>query len=156
MPVTLQTMASPRLRQGRCSEPGNIYALTTVTEKRCRLFEHPDNAQIVIEALRFVERSSYSHSLAWVVMPDHVHWLMQLRRDSLAGCMALFKSRSSRLLNQRLHRQGRVWQHGYFDHAIRRDASLLNAARYILANPIRAGLSETLGEYPHAWSRWPL
>ena len=148
-------MASPRLRQGRHSEPGHVYSLTAVTAGRKRWFEDPDNAAVLIDVLRFVERSRYSCSLAWVVMPDHIHWLMQLRQGSLASCMALLKSRSSRLLNQRLHRRGQFWQHGYFDRAMRTDESLREAAIYILANPVRAGLALGLGDYPHAWCRWP-
>jgi hypothetical protein len=39
------------------------------------------------------------------------------------------------------------------DHALKRDESLLEAARYIVANPLRAGLAEQAGEYPYAWCR---
>jgi len=148
-------MASPRLRYGRQSHLGNTYLLTMVVAGRRRLFLDPGNVGLVVSALRYVERTGYSHSTAWVVMPDHVHWLMELRRGSLAGCMALLKSRSGRLLNLRLGRQGQFWQHGYHDHALRDEESLVHAARYVIANPVRAGLSSTIGEYPHAWSRWP-
>jgi len=148
-------MASPRLRYGRQSHLGNTYLLTMVVAGRRRLFLDPGNVGLVVSALRYVERTGYSHSTAWVVMPDHVHWLMELLRGSLAGCMALLKSRSGRLLNLRLGRQGQFWQHGYHDHALRDEESLVHAARYVIANPVRAGLSSTIGEYPHAWSRWP-
>ncbi|MGV6491083.1 REP-associated tyrosine transposase [Stenotrophomonas rhizophila] len=148
-------MASPRLRYGRQSQPGSTYLLTLVVAGRCRLFLDPGNVALVVESLRYAERNGYSRSTAWVVMPDHVHWLMELRRGSLASCMGLLKSRSARLLNLRLGRQGQLWQHGYHDHALRDDESLVHAARYVMANPIRAGLSSAIGEYPHAWSRWP-
>ncbi|MNK27054.1 Transposase IS200 like protein [compost metagenome] len=148
-------MASPRLRYGRQSHPGSVYLLTIVVAGRRRLFLDPANVAVMVESLRYVERSGYSFSLAWVVMPDHVHWLMELRRSALPACMALLKSRSSRLLNRTLKRQGQLWQHGYHDHALRNDESLLHAARYVIANPVRAGLSAAIGDYPHAWSRWP-
>lgn len=149
-------MASPRLRYGRYSRTGNVYSLTTATLSREPLFADAANMAILIDTLRFVERRGFSHSLAWVVMPDHLHWLMELRGGTLAECMPLLKSRSSRLLNRRLERQGALWQHGYHDHAVRTDESLHEKAMYILANPVRAGLAGTLGEYPHAWCRWPL
>jgi REP element-mobilizing transposase RayT len=144
-------MSSPRLRLGRVSEPGHVYVLTTVVEGRRRLFEDPVNAELVIDALRHVERCGRSRSMAWVVMPDHVHWLMELRRGTLATCMNVFKSYSSRKLGV-----GKVWQLGYYDHAVRTDESLEHAARYIIANPLRAGLAENMGEYPYAWCRWDL
>jgi REP element-mobilizing transposase RayT len=130
------------------SAVGAIYILTTVTRNRRPLFEVPDHAHAVIEALRHIERSGRSRTHAWVVMPDHVHWLMELRSGTLATCMNIFKSRSSRLVGG-----DRVWQRGYYDHALKRDESLLDAARYIVANPLRAGLAEQAGEYPYAWCR---
>lgn len=149
-------MASPRLRYGRYSSTGNVYSLTTATLGRKPFFTDAANVAILVDALRFVERSGSSHSLAWVVMPDHLHWLMKLRSGTLAECMSLLKSRSGRLLNQHLDRRGALWQHGYHDHAVRNDESLHEKAMYILANPVRSGLASTLGEYPHAWCRWPL
>jgi len=89
-------------------------------------------------------------------LPDHLHWLMELQTGTLAECMSLLKSRSSRLLNQQLGRRGALWQHGYHDHAVRSDESLHEKAMYIMANPVRAGLACELGEYPYAWCRWPL
>lgn len=144
-------MSSPRLRRHRVSQTGYLYILTTVVHGRRRLFADAANAETVIDSLRHVERCGRSRSMAWVVMPHHVHWLMELRRGTLASCMNVFKSYSSRRLGG-----GKVWQHGYYDHAIRTDESLEHAARYIVANPLRAGLAESIGEYPYAWCRWDL
>ncbi|WP_102945112.1 transposase [Stenotrophomonas sp. VV52] len=141
-------MSSSRLQRGRFSAVGAIYILTTVTRGRQPLFEVPGNAHAVIDALRHIERSGRSRTHAWVVMPDHVHWLMELKSGTLATCMNIFKSRSSRLIGG-----DRVWQKGYHDHALRREESLIEAARYIVANPLRAGLAEQAGEYPYAWCR---
>ncbi|WP_343161368.1 transposase [Stenotrophomonas sp. B1-1] len=111
---------------------------------------------VLVDALRFVERAVISHSLAWVVMPDHVNWLMELQKGTLAEGMSLLKSRSSRLLNQQLGRRGALWQQGSHDHAVRSDESLHEKAMYLLANPVRAGLACEVGEHPCAWCRWPL
>ncbi len=139
-------MSSSRLQRGRQSAIGGFYVLTTVVDGRRPLFEQPDNAETVIETLRYMERSGHTRTFAWVVMPDHVHWLMELKSGTLAGCMNLFKSRSSRLMGA-----GRVWQPGYHDHALREEESLEHVARYIVGNPIRAGLASQAGEYPYAW-----
>lgn len=144
-------MSSSHLQRGRQSAIGGLYILTTVVHGRRPLFEQSRNAEIVIETLRHMERSGRSRTHAWVIMPDHVHWLMELRSGTLASCMNLFKSRSSRLMGA-----GRVWQSGYHDHALRREESLEHAARYIVGNPIRAGLAHQAGEYPYAWCRGSL
>ncbi|WP_313139113.1 hypothetical protein [Stenotrophomonas sp.] len=70
--------------------------------------------------------------------------------------MQRFKGRSSFLINRLLKREGALWHPGYYDHAIRSEASLRKQARYILGNPVRAGLATRLGEYPYGWCRWPL
>lgn len=62
--------------------------------------------------------------------------------------MRRVKSASSQRVNQLLGVSGVLWQPGYYDHLIRDDENLRDAARYIVANPLRAGLVERLGDYP--------
>ncbi|MCB7146503.1 transposase [Stenotrophomonas maltophilia] len=132
------------------------YVLTTVVRHRRPVFEDPRCATCLVDALRYVERMGLSRSFAWVVMPDHLHWLMQLRDGSLARMMGTVKSRSSRLLGQQFGIQTPLWQPSYFDHAVRSEEALRRHALYILGNPIRAGLTLHLDEYPFAWCRWPM
>ncbi len=44
---------------------------------------------------------------------------------------------------------GVLWQKGLFDRALRREEDLKAMARYIVANPLRAGLVEHIGQYPY-------
>ncbi|MFE3969609.1 transposase [Stenotrophomonas sp. YIM B13575] len=149
-------MSSPALRIGRWSQTGNVYAITAVTYARRRWFDDEANVDLLIEALRTVERTGRTCSLAWVIMPDHLHWLIQLRSGTLAGCMQILKSRSGRSIGRYVDADTPIWQPGYYDHALRSDECLRMQAMYIAANPVRAGLAARIGEYPYAWSRWPL
>ena len=47
-----------------------------------------------------------------------------------------------------------LWQRGYYDRAIRSDEDLPSIARYIVGNPIRAGLVTSVGQYPHWDASW--
>ena len=47
-----------------------------------------------------------------------------------------------------------LWQTGYYDHAIRKDEDIQAIARYIVANPIRAGLVTKVGDYSHWDAVW--
>ena len=88
-------------------------------------------------------------SFAWVVMPDHVHWLFQLGDQlDLSSTIKLFKARSAHRVNRFLHRQGSLWQKAFYDHALRQDEDMRDIARYIVSNPLRAGLVEHIGDYP--------
>jgi putative transposase len=81
-------------------------------------------------------------------MPDHVHWLFELKRSSLSQSVKRVKSIfTSRGIE-------RVWDYGFYDHAIRSDESLINVARYIVANPLRTGLVDKVGDYSHWDSIW--
>lgn len=86
-------------------------------------------------------------SLAWVLMPDHLHWLLRLRDLPLAE-VGPVKSRSALAVNRALGRQGPVWQKDFHDHGIRGEEDLRALARYVVANPLRAGLVGHIGEYP--------
>ena len=150
-------MLSPKgclLRRGRCSEPGRLYMLTTVTQNRYPLFDNFQRARIVIRHLRMAEQENSCHSLAWVVMPDHVHWLIELKEITLSTLMRRFKARSSHSLRKSGTLTVPVWQAGYHDRALRRGEDVVKAARYIIANPLRAGLVTRIGDYPHWDAIW--
>ncbi|TWC25978.1 MULTISPECIES: transposase [unclassified Pseudomonas] len=137
-----------RLRTGRYSEPGQIYLLTAVVLNRQPLFHDFKSGRLVVDALKTAEQEGFATSLAWVVMPDHFHWLIELQNIQLPSLMARTKSRIAVTLNRSAGRQGPVWQHGYHDRTIRKEEDLQAVARYIVANPLRAGLVERVGDYP--------
>ena len=105
----------------------------------------------VVDALRTAERVNDAHTLAFCVMPDHLHWLLELREQPLGRVVGQMKGRASRA--SRIP-TGHLWQRGYYDHAIRTDENLVNVARYIVANPLRAGLVTRIGDYPLWDSVW--
>ena len=135
---------SHRLRLGRHSEPGRFYLLTACTHGRRPCFAEPKAGRQLVRELRAVQEQGWVDSLAWVVMPDHFHWLIQLHKQELSMLMKQVKANSSR----RLRMPGRVWQPGFHDRALRQEDDLLAVARYIVASPLRAGLVTRLGDYP--------
>lgn len=76
-------MNRARLRLGRHSRIGQSYILTTVTQERRRYFDDATAAQEVMDVLRRIDDDGLTHSLAYVVMPDHIHWLVEIRAFSL-------------------------------------------------------------------------
>ena len=137
-----------RLRTGRYSAPGQIYLVTTVVQNREPVFTDFLQGRLVVDALRKAQEEELVLSLAWVVMPDHFHWLIELKHSALPYVMARTKSRITFALNRSIGRDGSLWQHGFHDRAIRREEDLQTVARYIVANPLRAGLVERIGDYP--------
>ena len=137
-----------RLRKGRYSESGRIYLITAVTHQRQAIFQDWRTGRLLVNEFRKAQEEGEATSLAWVVMPDHFHWLVQLHNGDLPRLMRVTKSRSARAINTARCSYGTLWQKGYFDRALRREEDLKAMARYIVANPLRAGLVEHIGQYP--------
>ena len=142
------------LLRGRYSEPGREYLVTAVTDKRKPYFESFDVARLLTHALRESHEVAQAEWLAFVVMPDHFHALLRLRQAPLATVMRTVRGISARQINRRLGRSGRVWQPGYHDRALRSEEDRVAIARYIVGNPLRAGLVDNLGDYPHWDAVW--
>jgi len=147
MPNNLAAHATS-LRRGRCSEHGRIYLVTTVIEGRRPVLADFRTARLLVDEMRQVVKDGLADNLAWAVMPDHLHWLLALGDVSLANLMKRLKARSALRINHHLGLSGQLWQRGYHDRAARREDDLRAMARYIIANPIRAGIVERAGDYP--------
>jgi len=143
-------MSYDDLRKGRYSEQHRAYFVTTVLAKReQRYFADFSCARCVVAEMRALHDDETVCSLAWVVMPDHVHWLFQLGEYmDLSAAIKRFKACSARRVNGYLNRQGALWQKSFYDHALRKDEDVRGVARYIVANSLRAGLVEHVGDYP--------
>jgi putative transposase len=135
------------LRRGRFSSPHQIYHVTSVTRERKAFFY---DFRLCRFAIRTLNNCPYSETLAYVVMPDHIHWLLQLQDPdaSLSKIVSRMKNQTAGYVFKHLSVRG-VWQKGFHDHAVRREEDLVQIARYIVANPVRAGLVRSVREYSH-------
>lgn len=142
-------------RKGRVSVSNQIYHITSVTDDRRHEFESLRNGRILVQQLVLQQQLGYATTLAYVVMPDHLHWLMQLHAErKLPTCVNAVKSATTRIINQRNGRAGRLWQKGFYDRAIRREEDIVSIARYIIANPVRAGLVRSIRDYALWYAVW--
>ena len=137
-----------RLRTGRYSERNRIYHVVTSTHDRIPYFTKLFSGRVVIDAMHREDEAGHVETLAFVVMPDHLHWLFILCGSrSLSTAVGTMKSYSTRRLNSLLERRGRIWRQGFYDHAIQNDEVLVHVARYIVTNPLRAGIVKTVRQY---------
>jgi REP element-mobilizing transposase RayT len=153
---TRQPHHAAALRKGRVSEVGRAYLITTVVEGRRHLFADWRIGRLVVAEMRAEHDSGGVESLAWVLMPDHLHWLVTLQAGALDDVMRRVKSRSAIAVNRALRSDGRVWQKGYHDPAAREEEDWQAMARYVVANPLRAGLVQSLRDYPLWDAAWLL
>ena len=92
--------------------------------------------------------------LAWCVMPNHVHALVEMQEGfPLSEVVHSWKSFTANEANKVLGRTGDFWQREYHDRFIRDDDHYRNAVLYIENNPVKAGLAKTaeVWRYSSAW-----
>ena len=90
-------------------------------------------------------------------MPDHLHLTLEGTRDNsdLRRCVKVFKQRVAYVLRTEFS-VPRAWQEGYYDHVLRSDETTDLVVRYVLDNPVRAGLVARAEEYQFSGALyWP-
>lgn len=147
-------MSIRKLQRGRWSQSGSYYAVTVVTRARIPLFMDDPLAQRVVAEFQGTALAEHADPVAWVVMPDHLHWLFQLKAGHLSSAVQVLKSRTTRSINAVRSGQGSVWQPGFYDHRLRDEDDLMHQARYIITNPLRRGLVAKLCDYPYWWCKF--
>ena len=111
---------------------------------------NPAIARLVETALLHFDGQRY-RLLAWCVMPNHVHALIETREGfPLADILHSWKSFTAKQANKTLGRSSEFWQREYFDRYIRHAEHFQSAIAYIEENPVKAGLARVKTEWP--WS----
>ena len=86
---------------------------------------------------------------AWVVMPNHVHVLFQVRDVPMSELMDAWKGYTAKEANKILGRKGQIWQEGYWDTYMRDEEHERSSKRYIESNPVKARLVASAKDW--AW-----
>ena len=109
------------LRSGCHSQDGQAYLITFTTYARQPLFGDTRLAMAACRAIHDPRLWRHTRLLAWVLMPDHWHGLVELQGETLARAVQRLKTNVARHVNA--HRDGAqpVWARAYHDRAVRRD-----------------------------------
>lgn len=133
------------LRRGRYSESNADYFLTFCSDQRQRGLEKPILLTALVQEMVKMQSASIWFLRCFVIMPDHVHLLVQLGDVlPLGKCIARFKSKTSPSLRS----EGMKWQSGYFDRHLRPQEDRRPYFLYVYLNPYRAGLLATEAQWP--------
>ncbi|MEK7544240.1 MAG: transposase [Patescibacteria group bacterium] len=98
-------------------------------------------------------KKGFDHSIyAYVLMPNHFHLLIQTRKIPISKIMTSLTTSYSMYFNKVYHRVGPLFQNRFKSKLCDKDAYFLGASRYILLNPIEAGLAKSLEDY--LWSSY--
>lgn len=113
----------------------------------------PRIAEMVEQALLYFDADRY-RVLAWVVMPNHVHVVIETFPDySLPNVVKSWKSYTAKEANKLLGKSGKFWHRDYFDRFIRDEKHFETAMNYVHYNPVKAGLVERAELYRFSSAR---
>lgn len=106
-------------------------------------------AKLVQQALHHYDGHAY-HLVCYCLMANHVHVVVTLPDDAplLARTLQKIKSYTALEANKLLGRSGQFWQRESYDHVVRDADEMQRIIRYVLENPVTAGLTDD-------WQRWP-
>ncbi|MFA6288515.1 MAG: transposase [Opitutaceae bacterium] len=125
---------------------GTVFFITICAENRAsRPLLNNDIAAHLIESVAFLHDRGVWFARLFLVMPDHVHGLISFPPGTAMGSrVASWKGYTSKTFGMR-------WQERFFDHRLRTEDSADEKAHYIRANPVRAGLTSTPGQWPYVF-----
>jgi REP element-mobilizing transposase RayT len=101
----------------------------------------------VLADAAFQALADHPLTLAATILPAHVHWLLSDSR-ALSTTVGRYKSVVAAKVRG-AGRARRLWQRSFWDHVVRDSEKLDRIARYVLENPVRAGLCERYEDYPY-------
>jgi len=131
-------------------DPG-AYSLTLACAHRRAVFVDKCVVENCIEALRSGAEKRGVAVLAYCFMPDHLHLLVEGGAGSdVPQFVKDFKQRTS-YAYRRVSGEA-LWQKSYYDHVLRREEDVREAARYVVGNPVRAGLVKAARDHPYSGS----
>lgn len=148
------------------------YFITSSVLEGIPLFMQPVIADIILDALRYMQREHYVQLRAYVLMPNHLHLIAE--HEQLPELLARFKSytarsiidylkmQKNRLILARLkygkrnhHRDSehQLWQEGLHPKQLFMDGMVEQKVNYIHFNPVKAGFVDTPGDWRYSSAR---
>jgi putative transposase len=130
-----------------------VYHVINRGNNRAPVFFDDGDYEAFLKAMGDLKQRRPFEVLGYCLMPNHVHLLIRTLETPVSRVMqSLLVSHT-----QRYHRHhlsgGHVWQGRFKSPVIQDDAHLLTVLRYIEANPLRARMVESAGDY--RWSSFP-
>ncbi len=131
---------------------GALYHVTSRGDGREDIFlEEGDRTRFVEVLSEVCQRFNWAVH-AYCLMGNHYHLVVETRDDSLAKGMRQLNGLYTQRFNREHGRVGHVFQGRYKAILVQKDSYLLELARYVVLNPVRAGMVRSAKEWP--WSSY--
>jgi putative transposase len=143
----------PRRPRYLLPETGYFH-LTTRSAGGIRIFRDTEDARLFLALLGRVVRVGRWAADAFCLMGTHYHLVCHGNRDDISAAEHRLNGRYAQLFNERHGRRGHLFGDRYATRMIESEEHLEAAARYVLLNPVRAGLCRRPADWPWSGSRF--
>jgi REP-associated tyrosine transposase len=136
----------------RVEVPGGTYHLTARGNRRQPIFRSEIDQELLLELLTRVVLALDWRVRSYCLMPNHFHLVVMIEHPNLSRGMQRLNGRYAQVFNERYGLSGHLFQGRFHSVLIEREEHLLELARYVVLNPVRAGICVHPGEW--RWSSY--
>jgi len=136
----------------RIEYPGALYHVISRGNNRAPVFRDDRDRKRYLEKLSLYCDGKEVHLLAYCLLTNHVHLLLETPKGNLSKMMQPFQTSYTVYFNKRHRRSGHVFEQRYKAFLVDKDPYLLEVTRYIHLNPVAAKIVERPGQY--RWSSY--
>ncbi len=133
--------------------PNSLYFITTTTKDRRPIFHQEKNIHLLLETIDRVQTIYPFQMLAYCILPDHIHLLLQ-PQDQYSVPQIMHSLKRNFTMNYKktvgLVTTQHLWQGCFWDHLIRNEKDLIRHLDYIHHNPVKHGLVQRPEDYPYS------
>ena len=133
----------------RIEYPGAVYHITSRGNEKKPVFKDDEDRETFLRILTHVNKRYHWLCHAFCLMDNHYHLLVETPDGNLSLGMRQLNGVYTQAFNKRRNRTGHLFQGRYKAILIQKDSHLLEVCRYVVLNPIRAGMVEK----PEDW-KW--
>ncbi len=136
----------------RIEFPNALYHVTSRGDRREDIFEDDEDRHAFLQTFAQVVEQFNWLCFAWCLMDNHYHLLIQTPDGNLSKGMRQLNGVYTQISNRRHRRVGHLFQGRFKAILVDGDAYLLELARYVVLNPVRAGMVKRPENWP--WSSY--
>jgi putative transposase len=139
-------------RRPRIHYPGGLYHVIARGNRGLKVFRRDEDYKLYLKFLKEYKERYEFLLYAYVLMPTHIHFLIEVGEVPLSKVMQSLQFRYTKNYNLRYQSWGHLFQGRYKAILCEMDSYLLELTAYIHLNPVRAKLVRDPAEYP--WSSY--
>ena len=135
----------------RIEFPGAVYHVTSRGNERKAVFRDDQDRKMFLDTLKGVTLRYNWLCHAYCLMENHYHLLIDTPDGNLSIGMRQLNGIYTQRFNKRHGRVGHLFQGRFKAVLVRKDSHLLEACRYVVLNPVRAGRVQRPEEWIWSW-----